>query len=1082
MYDCPAACATVPYFRGINKSKEFAGLRAVVRNAVWLLGALALPGMAAAQGVRTVERPGPLQLAAPADPAKSPSDVYIVQLREDGAASYDGGVAAFAATAPEDGERIDSTDPAVESYVEHLEQTHDTLIAAVGGGEKVHSYRYAFNGFAGELSPAAVARLAHRPEVVGIWADSSRTLETNNASLFLGLYDQDGGLRADLGLTGEDVVVGVIDSGIDPTHPQLGDMVARVPRACRASWAEGSWLGLFLCHGVRKNPPLVQDYGAPPGFSGICQTGPGFPAGSCNNKIVGARYYIDGFLVRHTLDDGEFVSPKDVDGHGTHIATTIAGDSEVATLFGGRIGEVSGIAPRARIAVYKACWMRPGDTRATCTASDLARAIDDAVADGVDVINYSIGSLDPDLTAPEEIALLNAWNAGILPVVAAGNDGPNNFTIGAPSSAPWVLTVAASTQAGSRYEQAIEIVAPDALKGRVPMREASFTPPLSGRDPVEGRLVLVDDGVAQLSDGSIGSVHDACEPLVDAGALSGTIALIERGGCLFETKLARVAEAGAVAAVVWTTTGSPFVMNGTEGSAPIPAVMIGPADGDQLVDAIKARDTPVVRLAWGVLIELRDDANLIANFSSRGPTLSEPDFIKPDLSAPGVNILAGSTPDKVNGTRGEYYQYMSGTSMSAPIVAGVAALLRELHPEWSPGTLKSAMMSTAYAGQLSDDGAFLANPFDQGTGHVDPNLARDPGLVIDAGNEDFLAWLCGTGKPLPIPADCDALAAAGYPFDAEQLNLPSVGITELIPGDVVSRTVTNVGPTSTYTATIEAPPGVVVTVEPAQLSLATGESAEFRLGFDVADAPFALWQFGNVNWSDGTRSVNFPIAVQPVYLRAPRDIHLTTTSGGDFMPVDFGYGDEYLAGVHGLNPPGVHETGFVDDDPTNTYSFRFGNGVAAHYFRIAPDQLFFRTALFDARTDGNDDLDLYLYHCTTLSTCTEVGKSGSFTSKEEIDLITPEPGLYAALVHGFQTDQSAGGPGANYELFAWTFDADDYLGNFAIESPMTVQAGERWDLPYEWANLDPATIYLGAVSHNTPFDIYFLTIVTANRP
>ena len=1057
-------------------------MRAVFRNAVWLLGALALPGAAAAQGVRTTESPGFLQLSAPTVPAKSSGDVYIIQLREDGAASYDGGVAAFEATQPEAGERVDSTDPAVESYVEHLEQTHDALIASVGGGEKLHSYRYAFNGFAGELSPAAVARLAHRPEVIGIWADSSRTLETNNASLFLGLYDQNGGLRADLGLTGEDVVVGVIDSGIDPTHPQLGDLVARVPRACRASWAEGSWLGLFLCRGVRKNPPLVQDYSPPPGFSGICQAGPGFPAGSCNNKIVGARYYIDGFLFRHELDPGEFVSPKDVDGHGTHIATTIAGESEVATLFGGRIGEVSGIAPRARIAVYKACWVRSGDTRATCTASDLARAIDDAVADGVDVINYSVGSLDPDLTAPEEIALLNAWNAGILSVVAAGNDGPNNFTIGAPSSAPWVVTVAASSQAGPRYEQAIEVVAPPALRSQLPMREAGFTPPLSGRDAIEGRLVLVDDGQAELSGGGIGSIHDACDPLVNAGALAGAIALIERGGCLFETKFARVAEAGAVAAVVWTTTGSPFVMNGTDGSAPIPAVMIGPADGDQLVDAIMAGDAPVVRLAYGVLVELSDAANLIADFSSRGPALSEPDFIKPDLSAPGVNILAGSTPDKANGTSGEYYQYLTGTSMAAPMVAGAAALLLEANPAWSPGTLKSAMMSTAYAGQLTDGGEFVANPFDTGTGHVDPNLAIDPGLVIDTRYEDFLAWLCGTGETLPMPVDCGALAAAGHPFDAEQLNLPSIGITELIPGDFVSRTVTNVGPTATYTATIEAPPGIAVTVEPPVLTLATGESAEFRLSFDIADAPFAYWQFGNVNWFDGTRSANFPIAVQPVYLRAPRDIHLTTTSGDDLMPVAFGYGDEYLAGVHGLNPPGVRESGFVDDDPANSYSFRFSNGVRAHYFRIEPDQLFFRTALFDARTDGNDDLDLYLYHCTTLSTCTEVGKSGGFTSEEEIDLITPEPGLYAALVHGFQTDQAAGGPGSNYELFAWTFDADDYLGNFAIDAPAAVQAGERLDLPYEWGNLDPATIYLGAVSHNTPFDIFFLTIVTANTP
>jgi len=1057
-------------------------LSAVFRNAAWLLGALALPGAAAAQGVRTAEPPGFLELSTPVQPAKSPGDVYIVQLREDGAASYDGGIAAFEATKPEAGERIDATDPSVESYVQHLEQSHDALIASVGGGEKVHSYRYAFNGFAGELSPAAVARLAHRPEVIGIWPDSSRTLLTNNSSLFLGLLDQTGGLRADLGLTGEDVVVGVIDSGIDPTHPQLGDMVARVPRACRASWAEGSWLGLFLCRGVRKNPPLVADYAPPPGFSGICQAGPGFPANSCNNKIVGARYYIDGFLFRYQLDEGEFVSPKDADGHGTHIATTIAGNSAVATLFGGRIGEVSGIAPRARIAVYKACWLRSGDTRATCSASDLARAIDDAVADGVDVINYSVGSLETDLTAPEEIALLNAWNAGVLSVVAGGNDGPDNFTIGAPSSAPWVLTVAASTQSGTRYEQAIEVVSPATLRNRLAMREASFTPPLRDREAVEGRLVLVDDGEDTLGGGGIGSIHDACEPLVDDAALAGAIALIERGGCLFEAKLQRVEEAGAVAAVVWTTTGGPIVMNGADGSASIPAVMIGPADGDQLVDAIMAGDTPIVRLAWGVLLEQRDDANLIAAFSSRGPALSESDFIKPDVSAPGVNILAGSTPDKANGTRGEYFQYLTGTSMAAPMVSGAAALLRELHPEWSPGVLKSALMSTAYAGQSTEDGGFAANPFDTGTGHVDPNLARDPGLVIDTRYEDFLAWLCGTGRPLPVPADCAALAAAGYPSDAELLNLPSIGITELIPGDVVSRTVTNIGPPATYSAAIEAPPGMIVTVEPATLTLATGESAEFRMSFDIADAPFAYWQFGNVNWSDDTHSVNFPIAAQPVYLRAPRDIHLSTTSGEDLMLMAFGYGDEYAAGVHGLNPPGVREAGFVADDPTNNYSFRFNNGVAAHYFQVEPDQLFFRVSLFDARTDGNDDLDLYLYHCTSLSLCTEVGQSGSFTSEEEIDLMTPEPGLYAALVHGFQTDQSAGGPGANYELFAWTFDADDAGANFAIEAPTVVEVGERLDLPYEWGGLDPGTIYLGGVSHNTPFDVFFLTIVTANKP
>jgi subtilisin family serine protease len=1037
---------------------------------------------AAAQGIAPADYPGPMQSPLAGQPAKTPDTVYIVQLAEAAAASYKGGTRGFAATKPAPGQRLSAADPAVARYAGYLEQQHDAMLATVGG-EKIHSFRYSFNGFAAALTPADLTRLAHRPEVVAIWPDSIHTLETINSSRFLGLQDQSGGLRADLGLTGEDVVVGVIDSGVDPTHPQLRDYDEQVPRTCRSAWAEGSWLGFFFCRSILRSPPTVPVYDEAPGFSGVCEAGPGFPASSCNNKLVGARYYIDGFRRRYNEPDaGEFISPKDADGHGTHIATTIAGNPATADIFGARIGEVSGIAPRARIAVYKACWLRPGDSRASCATSDLARAIDDAVGDGVDLINYSVGSLELDLTAPEDIALLNAAEAGVLSLVAAGNDGPDNYTIGSPSSAPWVLTVGASTQSGTRPDQAIEITAPPALTDLLPMREASFTPQLATLEPVEAPLILADDGENQLAGGGAGSFYDACEPLVNAAELDGNIALIERGGCTFQAKLERVEAAGAIAAVVYATTGEPFVMNGSRGSVAIPAVMIGPADGSFLVDALFAGDEPSLRLAYGVLVDLRDTGDLVAEFSSRGPSLSENDFIKPDIVAPGANILAGSTPDIANGTRGEYYQYLSGTSMSTPMVTGIAALLKQARPDWSPGTLKSALMTTAVRDLVTEEGEFTANPFDMGAGRVDANAAIDPGLVVETGYEDHLAYLCGTQTPIVSNAECAELLAAGFGFAPEQLNLPSIGVNELIPNDEITRTLTNVGPAATYSVSLEAPPGVAITAEPTTLALATGESAEFRLHFDVSDAPYDFWQFGNVNWSDGTRSVNLPVAVQPVYIRAPRDIHLTAIDGADTLPVDFGYSGSYFAGVHGLNAPGFSEAGFVADDPGNNFSFRFDNGVEGHFFTLAPDELFLRVALFDALTDGNDDLDLYLYYCQTLSTCTEVGQSGSFTSEEEVDVLLPEPGLYAALVHGYQTDEISGGAGSNYTIKAWSFGVDDAQGNLSIEAPAAVSTGERLDFPYSWGTLDPDTIYLGAISHDTPFDVFFLTIVTANKP
>lgn len=1046
------------------------------------LASAALAVTPTAWAARPAASPGGLGVAAPVQPAKDGEAVYIVQLKPAAAASYKGGTPGFAATKPGTGAKLDRADGAVASYARHLEADHDALLAGIGAADrKIYSYTYAFNGFAARLSGAELSRLARSGQVDRIWIDTEQSLQTNNSAVFLGLLDQDGGLRADLGLRGEGIVIGVIDSGVAPEHPALRDYEEHIPRACRSQWARSSWLGRWLCHSYRVDPPTSQTYEPPEGFSGICQEGDRFAREDCNNKLVGARYYIDGFLFRNDLDEREFLSARDADGHGTHIATTVAGNSVTASLFGTRLGDVSGIAPRARIAVYKACWLKPGESRASCATSDLARAIDDAVADGVDIINYSIGSLETDLTAPDDLALLNALDAGVLSVVAAGNDGPELGTIGSPSSAPWVMTVAASTQTGTRYEEAIEITGPEDLAGPLFMREASFTPPLLDMAPIDASLVLVDDGQAAIAGGGRGSTADACEALENAADIDGEIALIERGGCNFQDKLERVEAAGAVGAVVYNTNGGPITMNGDVGSIGIPAVMIGAADGQRLVDSLAAGDEVTVRLRKGDFIERRQTGNAMSTFSSRGPGLSEWDFLKPDVTAPGVDILAGHTPDVANGQPGQHFQYLSGTSQSAPMVAGIAALLKEAHPDWSPSALKSALMTSAYQGVTKPASETAADPFDMGAGHVDANAAYAPGLVYDSDFLDHAAYLCGLDTP-PFPRDdCDILARAGYPFVPRDLNLPSIGIGELISGDVISRRVTNVGPPGTYAVEITPPPGVDVLVEPASLTLGTGDSADFTVTFEVGNAALETWSFGRVAWSDGTHTAASPLAVQPVLLRAPEEIALHGVSGAGDLPVDFGYDGEYFAAVHGLHAPFFHAAdGFVADDANNRFTFRMDNGVEAHYLSVDPGDLFLRVALFDDLTDGEDDLDLYLFYCTTADSCTQVGQSGSFTSDETIDVLLPPPGLYAVLVHGFETDEVTGGPGANYELMAWAFADNDDVGNMGIAQPGTVADGDRLDLAFDWGPLTTGTRYLGAFAHETPFDLRFLTIVTVD--
>ncbi|MDH3619323.1 MAG: hypothetical protein OER91_00410 [Gammaproteobacteria bacterium] len=315
--------------------------------------------------------------------------------------------------------------------------------------------------------------------------------------------------------------------------------------------------------------------------------------------------------------------------------------------------------------------------------------------------------------------------------------------------------------------------------------------------------------------------------------------------------------------------------------------------------------------------------------------------------------------------------------------------------------------------------------------------------------------------------------------EARNLNLPSIAMSKLANTQTVTRRVTNVSDEAgAYTVEISPPPGMGVTVEPNSISLAPGESLTFNVTVDYQSGPLDLWRYGSFTWRSESHDVYSPIAVKPTSILAPGEITTFGGTGTLNFEVEFGYSGSYSPQVHGLNLPLILN-GFVDNDPTKTFTFRANAGVTQHVISIPANQLYARFALFDALTDGDDDLDMYVYYCgTTGESCTKLGESGEPTSQERFDIYRPAEGLYAVLVHGFETDEVQGGPGSNYQLLGWAFGTIDDKGNMTASGPAFVNAGTTGTVTVDWAGLGANTIYFGGISHNTPQGESGLTLIT----
>ncbi|KAL5551493.1 hypothetical protein UlMin_001669 [Ulmus minor] len=710
---------------------------------------------------------------------------------------------------------------------------HDLLASIVGSREKaselmVYSYKHGFSGFAAKLTKSQAQKLAESPAVVRVMPNSFHRLQTTRSWDFLGLSSQSNPSNLlHKSNNGDGVIIGIFDAGVWPESESFNDV------------------GLG---------PI------PSRWKGICENGEMFNASKhCNRKIIGARWFINGFQAEYGLplnrtEDIEYLSPRDANGHGTHTASTAAGSLVSNISFKGLApGIVRGGAPKARLAIYKVCWNVLGGQ---CAAADILKAFDEAIHDGVDVLSLSIGSFIPmysDVDERDGIATgsFHAVARGITVVCGAGNDGPAAQTV--QNIAPWILTVAAST---------IDRAFP------VPITLGN-NKTLLGQGLFAGKEIGFTGLVYPESGGLTPEANGVCEDLSFHGInVTGKVVLCftskARRAIIIASRVVKAA--GGVGLIVAKHINDNLYPCGND----FPCIEVDFEVGTKIVFYIRSNESPLVKLSPSKTYVGKPLVSKVAHFSSRGPNSIAPAILKPDITGPGVNILAATSPLDPVADRG--YVMHSGTSMSTPHLSGIVALLKALHPHWSPATIKSALVTTAwerypFGMPIFAEGSSLklADSFDYGGGLVNPNAAADPGLVFDMNTSDYIDYLCSmnynsssisrlTGQPTICIHKPSIL----------NVNLPSITIPSLRSSITITRTVTNVGaPNSIYRAKIHYPSGIMLSVKPHVLVFnATIKKISFEVTLSATHQMNTGFLFGSLIWTDSVHSVRIPLSVR----------------------------------------------------------------------------------------------------------------------------------------------------------------------------------------------------------------------------
>ncbi len=787
----------------MSKPKINTMLTSVLWAVVFSAGSVTT-GNAAVSELLIAEKPNNAYILAPANQLGQYR--YIIQFKEPALAAYKGQGALMAPMRLANG-KIDVKGQAAQAYVNRLKDQQldfvNEMSQVLGRNvTPVLSFQYSYNGMAVYLAADEVAIVGAISSVKSLQKDRDYYMDTDAGPQLIGANNIWLGNAPASGVAfGEGVVIGTLDTGTNFDHPSFADVGGDAYDHTNPL-GSGNYLGVCDDSNVEQYDPTY----------------------TCNDKLIGGYDFVNGLEPQGAT---EIPGPEDENGHGSHTSST-SGGNVVTGDFSGIVGiNMSGVAPHATNIIFDVCY-ETEQGQGLCPGASSVASVDQAIADGlVDVINFSIAGGSSPWTDSVSQAFLNATDAGIFIAAAAGNGGPGPATLGHVE--PWTTASGAMTH-NRRFSNNMDVTGTDpvpailidvfALQGTGPAMMANMT------------------GTYEYS-GTIDAANvEGCNPF-PADSFNGLVALISRGSCNFSVKVDNAAAAGAIGVVVHNNiVGEPFIMSALEATT-IPSVMVAQNIGAEMV-SFKAGDmTAGADVDFNVGINLSGQADIMSSFSSRGPSPYE--YNKPDVSAPGQSILAAYDDETVAPDMIDEYNAISGTSMASPHTAGAAALLRELHPSWTPMEIKSALMMTAKKeGNTKEDGVTSTDHWDDGAGRIQVDVASSTGLVM---NETGLKF---------FQADPDNGG------DPKTLNAPNLTNYECIETCSFQRKLRSVASEPvTYDASLSGIPG---TVNPSQFTVNPGQTVTLDIEVNGALLPAGDFSFGELSIIESTAE---PFTINP---------------------------------------------------------------------------------------------------------------------------------------------------------------------------------------------------------------------------